>query len=262
LFNRIFLAGPAFAAARERLAPEQTPESNRAADERLAGLEVPRDDWPFLYLRSRGVSGFYGGLMAVIGVLALGSVIAVSPEFRSGLRGGRGIDIEMFLFGMAFLLLETRAVVEMNLVWGATWFSSAVVFGSILTMVLLATLLMQLKPLPFWVCGVCLVVTLVVAWLFPVELLLGRGMVVRLVLSALVVGAPIFFASACFARLFAEREDAHRAFGWNLLGAVVGGLAEFTSMWVGLKALLLVALAGYLLAFMARKAMRTSAVER
>src|SRR5206468_1195587 len=60
------------------------------------------------------------------------------------------------------------------------------------------------------------------------------------------VGAPIFFAAACFALLFRERSQAGTAFGWNLLGAVAGGLLEFTSMAVGLKALLLVALAAYL----------------
>jgi hypothetical protein len=38
------------------------------------------------------------------------------------------------------------------------------------------------------------------------------------------------------------------AFGWNLLGAVAGGLLEFLSMAVGLKALLLVATAAYLAA--------------
>jgi hypothetical protein len=39
------------------------------------------------------------------------------------------------------------------------------------------------------------------------------------------------------------------AFGWNLLGAMAGGLLETTSMAFGLKALALVALLAYLLAW-------------
>ena len=39
------------------------------------------------------------------------------------------------------------------------------------------------------------------------------------------------------------------AFGWNLIGAVAGGLLEFFSMSVGLRALLLVAVGAYLGAF-------------
>ncbi len=40
----------------------------------------------------------------------------------------------------------------------------------------------------------------------------------------------MFFAATLFAALFQERESAGAAFGWNLLGAVAGGLIEFTSM--------------------------------
>ena len=63
--------------------------------------------------------------------------------------------------------------------------------------------------------------------------------------SVLYAGTPVLFASACFALRFREREAADIAFGWNLLGAVAGGLLEFFSMLVGFKALLLVAMAAY-----------------
>jgi hypothetical protein len=91
-----------------------------------------------------------------------------------------------------------------------------------------------------------LIVSLLVVYALPTQMLLVSSLVVRLALSVAFVGAPIFFAAACFALLFRERSPAGTAFGWNLLGAVAGGLLEFTSMAVGLKALLLVALAAYL----------------
>jgi hypothetical protein len=62
------------------------------------------------------------------------------------------------------------------------------------------------------------------------------------------VGTPVFFASVCFATLFGKRAEAGTAFGWNLLGAVAGGLLEFISMFTGLKDILLLALAAYLIA--------------
>jgi hypothetical protein len=43
------------------------------------------------------------------------------------------------------------------------------------------------------------------------------------------------------------------AFGWNLLGAVTGGLLEFSSMIIGLKSLSLVAMLAYLGAFLIRE---------
>lgn len=54
-------------------------------------------------------------LMAAIGISAVVSVAVASHEMRRGLTTGRQIDWEMFLFGLAFLLLETRSVTVMNL---------------------------------------------------------------------------------------------------------------------------------------------------
>jgi hypothetical protein len=62
----------------------------------------------------------------------------------------------------------------------------------------------------------------------------------------LLVGTPVLFASFCFAERFKARPAADLAFGWNLLGAVLGGLTEFFSMTLGFRALTLVAVAAYL----------------
>jgi hypothetical protein len=57
----------------------------------------------------------------------------------------------------------------------------------------------------------------------------------------------MFFAGVIFAVLFRETTDPDRAFGSNIAGAVVGGLAESLSMLMGFQSLLLVAVAFYLL---------------
>jgi hypothetical protein len=121
-----------------------------------------------------------------------------------------------------------------------------VVFASILAMILLATLVAQWRPLPYAGSMAGLIVFLLVVYALPTRLLLVRDPSVRLALSVVFVGGPIFFAASCFAVRFRLRSQAASAFGWNLLGAVAGGLLEFISMAVGLKALLLVALAAYL----------------
>jgi hypothetical protein len=210
---------------------------------------MPTDDWPYLYLPTRQVTGFYLSLMGILFALALVGVLVASPEMRKGIRSGRGIDLEMFLFGLAFLLIETRFVTAINLVWGATWITSAVVFGSILAVILLSTVIMQLRPIPWRVAAVGLIASLLATYFLPTNLLLADNPGVRLLLSVLYVGAPVFFAAACFALRFKTREAVDLAFGWNLIGAVVGGLLEFFSMSVGLKALLLVATGAYLGAF-------------
>jgi spermidine synthase len=244
LFNRIYMAGPAFDA---RQGPERRARAAAHLKE-LAGMELPSDDWPYLYLARRGVSAFYLTLAGLLAALACAAVAAASPAMRAGLSGRGGIDGPMFLFGAGFLLLETRAVTDMGLLWGSTWLTSAVVFGSILAVLLAATLVTAAWRVPAGASMAGLVVSLLVSYALPTERLLGSHVAVKLLLSALFIGAPVFFAGLSFAALFRDADSSDRAFGWNLLGAVFGGLLELLSMALGLKALLLVALAAYLFA--------------
>ena len=244
LFNVIYMAGPAYQDSAEPVDPDAwyLDESIRA--------DLPRDDWPYLYLPSPGVNSFY---LSMIGILALLSALAIfgaSRGMRAGLLRRSGIDVEMFLYGFAFLLIETKFVTAMNLLWGATWLTSAVVFGAILMTILLGTVLMELRPVPWTLAGVGLVVALLITYAIPLEALLRTDPPTRLALSVLYVAAPVIFASLCFASRFKARPASDLAFGWNLMGAVAGGLAEFFSMALGFRAMTLVAITAYLLAFL------------
>jgi hypothetical protein len=189
-------------------------------------------------------------MMAIIAGLAVLAIFAVAPEMRGAMRMRQDIDLEMFLYGFAFLLIETKFVTAMNLLWGATWITSAVVFGSILAVILIGTIVTERKPVPYPVAATVLIATLFVAYALPLHLLLSTSPAIRLALSVLFVGTPILFASLCFASRFKSRPAADLAFGWNLLGAVLGGLTEFFSMALGFRTLTLVAMVAYLGAFL------------
>jgi hypothetical protein len=120
-------------------------------------------------------------------------------------------------------------------------------------MILTGTLLMQWRPLPWRISAGGLVIALLVNYLTPVHSLLAASMATKLMLSLAFVGLPIFFASTCFALQFRDEEEADVAFGWNVIGAVAGGLLELTSMVIGLKLLSIVALAAYHIAFAMRR---------
>ncbi len=242
MFNAVYMDGSLFDAGRSML--PATPGGSDYG-------EVPTDDWPNLYLRGRGVDGFYLSVMAAIAAAAVAGLWLAAPGVVRGAarRDGGGFDAEMFLFGVAFLLLETKSVTEMGLVWGVTWVTSAVVFGSILLMLLAATAAVQVRPVPWAVAAVGLVAALLVGYAVPPHVLVGRSTPVALAMSAAFVGLPIFFASICFALRFRLRPVPDAAFAWNLIGAVGGGLLEFSSMAIGIRALSLLAAGVYLLAF-------------
>jgi hypothetical protein len=66
--------------------------------------------------------------------------------------------------------------------------------------------------------------------------------------AAAVFTVPVFFAGLLFASEFRVTDFPSAALGTKMLGAVVGGLLENLSLVIGLKALLLAAMALYVLA--------------
>jgi spermidine synthase len=249
LFNRIYMAGSAFTHIR----PYTHQQRVAYFEHKLPTIELPSDDWPYLYLQSRTISRFYLSLIAVFIGVAVAFTFLASRDLRRSLATIQTIDMEMFFFGLAFLLIETKYVITMNLIWGATWLTSAIVFGAVLVVLLLSTIVMQLKPLKWWIASIGLLVSLVVTYRVPTHYLLINNFLFKLGLSVCFIGTPIFFASACFALRFKSRKAVDVALGWNLLGAVTGGLLEFLSMVIGLKSLTLLAIIAYLLTFLIRQ---------
>jgi hypothetical protein len=161
-------------------------------------------------------------------------------------------DLRMFFLGAGFMLVETKAVVRMALLFGSTWMVNSVVFFAVLVVILLANLLvLRLKPKNVAPYGVGVVLALLVGVFVPLEAFLGMPRVQQVVLSSALVVAPIFFAGVVFAVSFARVKEPHRAFGANIAGAMLGGLAEYTSMRLGFQHVGYVAIAFYALAMAA-----------
>jgi spermidine synthase len=241
LFNRTYLAGPGFSHLEGRV---DLVDADRSA--RRDRLVAPSDDWPFLYLDRPRIPALYLQLAALVLASATAGVLGVSRAMRGELASGR-VDVEMMLFGAAFLLLESSFVTDMNLLFGATWRTSVVVFASILVAVLAATLLAQRVRIRAAVALPIVAVVLLVLSQIPLRSVAPADPVARLPFALLTCGVPVALAALAFADRFRMRSRVEIAFGWNLLGAVCGGLLEFMSMATGLRALFLAAAALYLL---------------
>lgn len=203
------------------------------------------DDRPFLYLKDRTIPQIYIITLGLILIVSMLAVRAVAGPYRR-MRP----YADLFLLGVAFLLLETKNVTGFALLFGTTWVVNAVVFGGVLVAVLAAvevTRRFRVPSLPVMY-GV-LLGGLVLAWLVPNSWLLGLPLPVRAVVAVVVAFLPIFAANVVFAKRFADSENGTLAFGANLLGAMVGGCLEYLALIVGYQALLIVAGLIYLMAF-------------
>jgi hypothetical protein len=134
----------------------------------LKFVRTTSDDWPFLYVRP-GVFP-WGYVLMLLTVVALAAVATPLAYGRSAI--GANFDTVLFLMGAAFLLIETRGVTTLSLLFGSTWVVNAAVFGGILVMALLANeAVVRLWPqrLGPWV--VALLASVVLLWVFPLSLL-------------------------------------------------------------------------------------------
>jgi Spermine/spermidine synthase domain len=214
------------------------------------------DDRPFPYLRNAAIPGSYLWMLAAI---LLGSVLLVRAGGGSFTRMRSYLDLAFM--GAAFLLLETKSVVQFALLFGTTWFVNALVFTGVLLAVFAAVEVSRhtvvRRP---GVLYVALLAALAAAWAVPPELLLSLSVYPRFVAAVLIAFTPIFLANMVFAQRFRDVGDSTSGFGANLLGAMVGGVLEYASLALGYQSLLIMVAVLYGLAFLTgRTKLRTAA---
>ena len=205
------------------------------------------DDWPFPYLRGRGLPVHY--LLALGGYLAIATLLVLGAARTTGLPLS-GFSPHFFALGVAFLLLETRSLVTFGLLFGTTWTVNALAIAAILLSVLLAIAVQSLLRPPRLPLYLALFAALAASALLRPDELLSLPPAARWTAAALVAFAPVFFANLVFTRSFADARMADMAFASNLLGAALGGALEYLSLAIGYRALVPVVALAYALALL------------
>lgn len=225
-----------------------------------AGHFVPApatDNWPFPYLPVPSIPAVY--LWSLVAMLGL-SLLLVRGV--GGPLGAMGAYTDLFFMGVAFMLLETKNVVQFALLFGTTWFVNALVFAGILLSVYAAVETARhvrfRRPLLLYP---LLIATIAIAWAVPQDALLSLGVVPRFVAATALAFAPVYLANLVFAARFRGVGSLGVAFAANLLGAMVGGALEYVSMITGYRALLVLVACFYGLAFLTGRRYLTGAKE-
>jgi spermidine synthase len=211
---------------------------------------IPTDDWPFFYMIERTYPVSY--------MIALGMVLLLSYMFvrkTIGLTGPieRGY-LPFFFLGAGFMLVETKAITELGLHLGGTWFVIAATIILVLVMAFLANLMVQGKVVQHTgLAYLGLLVSLLVGYFYACN----HGMVtlgspqVSLAVSCVLLTLPLFFSGIVFSTLIGRADiNISTALAYNLMGALFGGLMEYNSMYFGFSFLYLLAMGFYLLAWM------------
>jgi SAM-dependent methyltransferase len=226
------------------------PPFNRIGLARVTGPEagpLPSDDWPFLYLRDAAIPDLNLRGMAIVGVLSLLLLLLFAPVRRLRPNG------QMLFLGAGFMLLETKGVVHMALLFGSTWMVNSIVFFVILCMILASNLyVMTVRPRDLRWYYVLLILTLGLNCFVPMADYLALPGMLKVLASCFVVFVPVFFAGVIFATSFRDSNQPDIDFGSNIAGVILGGLSEFCSLAVGFNHLLGIAIGFYLLSALLR----------
>jgi hypothetical protein len=215
---------------------------------------ITTDDWPFFYQHAPGLPS------SVILISLVLVAVCWSVMKRTAVPVSE-IAWPFFFLGAGFMLMESQIVSRMALLFGTTWVVNSITISGLLLLIVVANMMERAGlsiPTPVAYGG--LFVAILVAYMVPVSSLLIESRAERIAAAVAVLCSPVFFASILFIRAFAAAGFRGAALGSNLLGALVGGLLESLSMWVGLRSLLFIALLMYVLAYLCSPRTETSAV--
>jgi hypothetical protein len=252
----VMLAGPRLATLKtDPVIPDRVTAYNQGSapaparmHRRDASVEAATDDWPFLYLRDRHVPRHYIYALALILIVSVVTVLWV-------LRGqGGGWSWQFFFLGAGFMLLETKAIIQFALLWGSTWVVASLAIAAVLGMAFVATLIVsRIEIRRAGLVAAVLVGLLVLNGLIPVGRVALDSRVAESVFYAILMFSPILCAGLLFGSAIKHSTSLARDYGTNLLGAMVGGVAEYLSLATGFRFLLIIVAAFYIAAVLTRK---------
>lgn len=221
-------------------------------------IEPASDDWPFLYMRDRGIPSHY---IAVIVMILAFSIVAVwgatrlagNPRAKTD-PASRAVAAEFFFLGAGFMLLETKAITQFALLWGSTWVVASLAIASVLCMALVANVIVERVEIrrPLLV-GAVLVALLLANYFLPIGTVTFASRSLESIFYGALMFSPILCAGLLFGSAIKVSTSVARDYGTNLLGAMAGGVAEYLSLVTGFRVLLFVIAACYIAAVLARQ---------
>ncbi len=229
--------------ARDALPLPGFPEISHQLLSRKDTTFVATDRWPFLYLAGRTIPT---PILSVLVLFLCGSFVLLRRTLSLP-RLATPENLHFFFLGAGFLLLETKGITELSLLFGSTWIVNAVVIGAFLAMGILANTLVMFRPVARRAAYVPLFALIGLGMVFPLARLDALSAATKVLAAGMIVGLPVFFSGLVFSRSFRDVEEPSRALGVNLLGAVVGGTLENAVMLAGTAVLGVLALLLYAL---------------
>ena len=221
-------------------------ETNMFKDKKFYdNVDVSTDDWPFFYMSYRIYPTSYAVLISVIFIISLIFLRKLTKMNYSN------FSFTCFFLGVGFMLMETKGITELAKIYGSTWVVVSVVITAILSMAYLANIMIikkiniSVNMIYFW-----LIISLFATYLITFVNFYNFPTIYLKFLIPIVLTFPVFFSGLAFSKELLSYGSTANALSCNILGAIVGGLLEYNSMFFGFKFLYILAIIFYFMAYM------------
>jgi hypothetical protein len=146
--------------------------------------------------------------------------VLAKSDFPDAIR----TDWHFWLLGAAFLLIELKSITELALIFGTTWLVNALAISGVLIMVLAANplVLRKVRVNLRWTYAL-LLVSLLGLYFFPLKLLAGIHLPIRIVASVFLLSLLLFFSGLILAESLRLTGETSKPLASNLSGTMVGG---------------------------------------
>ena len=252
----IMLAGPRLATLKtDPVIPERVTAYNQShapAPARMhvrdASIEPATDDWPFLYLRDRHVPRHYIYALALILIVSVGAVLWV----QRGQGGRMVVGVLLPWRGLHAARDQgdhpVRAALGIDLGGCVAGDCVGAGHGASRHVHRLAGRDPAAGPVAAALVGLLLLNALI-----PIGRVALDSRAAESVFYALLMFSPILCAGLLFGSAIKHSTSLARDYGTNLLGAMVGGVAEYLSLATGFRFLLVVVALFYVAAVLTRR---------
>ncbi len=214
----------------------------------LSNVDVSTDNWPFFYMPSKVWPKSYIFIIFLIFVSSFFFIQNTNPISK------KNFSPTCFFLGSGFMLVETKGITELALVFGSTWLLVSIVISFILFMAYFANLLI-IKKIKIKVHFIYILILLSICFGYFYTLV-DYGIfnsITQKILTPLILTIPIFFSGLAFSKQLSIEKTVSIALSSNILGAIFGGLIEYNSMYFGFRSLYILGFAMYFAAFVFSK---------
>ena len=207
-------------------------------------IPLATDDWPYLYLRTRTIPGGYWQALLVIILVCLA---LIARSFPAALHP----NWHFWLLGAAFLLVEFKAITELALLFGTTWFVNSLAISGVLVMALLANLfVLTRKQINLTWVYICLFAAIALGYFVPLSTFAALPEALKAILSTALLTSPLLFSGIIFSESLRRAGETAGPLASNFSGSAAGGLLEYSSSLWGIKSMYIIAAVVYLAAFL------------